>query len=100
MTASSDRLLRRTLWGNAAFSVISGAILVAFASPFAAIAAHEPVSVAGLGLAIVKHVCESHGGEAAVWSRVGEGSTFTMRLPAIDAGSDAQAAGSRVEATA
>ena len=36
MTASSDRLLRRTLWGNAAFSVVSGAVLVAFAGPFAA----------------------------------------------------------------
>lgn len=53
MTASSDRLLRRTLWGNAAFSVISGAILAAFAAPFAAVAADEPVAVAGLDLAIV-----------------------------------------------
>ena len=35
MNASSDRLLRRTLWGNAVFSVISGAVLVAFAAPFA-----------------------------------------------------------------
>ena len=35
MTASSDRLLRRTLWGNAAFSVISGATLAIFAGPFA-----------------------------------------------------------------
>jgi hypothetical protein len=49
----SDRLLRRTLWGNAAFSVISGAVLVAFAGPFASWATHEPVSVAGLDLAIV-----------------------------------------------
>ncbi len=56
MTASSDRLLRRTMWGNAAFSAISGAILVGFASPFAAIAAYEPVSVVGLGLAIVFEV--------------------------------------------
>ena len=56
MTASSDRLLRRTMWGNAAFSVASGAILVGFASPFAAIAAHEPVSLAGLGLALVFEV--------------------------------------------
>lgn len=53
MTASSDRLLRRTLWGNAAFSVISGAILAVFAAPFAAAAAHEPVAIAGLDLAIV-----------------------------------------------
>jgi hypothetical protein len=53
MTASSDRLLRRTLWGNAVFSVVSGAILAAFAAPFAAAAAHAPVSLLGLDLAIV-----------------------------------------------
>ena len=53
MNASSDRLLRRTLWGNAAFSVLSGAVLVAFAGPFAQAAAHAPVSVLGLDLAIV-----------------------------------------------
>jgi hypothetical protein len=50
---ASDRLLRRTLWGNAVFSVISGAVLVACATPFAAWATHAPVSVAGLELAIV-----------------------------------------------
>jgi hypothetical protein len=53
MTVSSDRLLRRTLWGNAVFSVISGAVLAACATPFAAAAAHEPVAIAGLELAIV-----------------------------------------------
>ncbi|MBY0318789.1 MAG: hypothetical protein K2X72_08715 [Reyranella sp.] len=53
MNASTDRLLRRTLWGNAVFSVVSGAVLAAFAGPFARIAAHEPVSVLGLDLAIV-----------------------------------------------
>ena len=35
----------------------------------------------GLGLALVKHVCENHGGEVRVWSEVGVGSTFTLRLP-------------------
>lgn len=53
MTVSSDRLLRRTLWGNAAFSAISGAILAVFAGPFARVAADAPVSVAGLDLAIL-----------------------------------------------
>ena len=38
----------------------------------------------GLGLAIVKHVCQNHGGECIVWSEVGTGSTFTLRLPAYD----------------
>ena len=53
MQISSDRLLRRTLKGNAAFSVISGAALVAFAGPFAARATRQPVTVAGLDLALV-----------------------------------------------
>lgn len=35
----------------------------------------------GLGLSIVKHVCVSHGGECTVWSQVGHGTTFTMRIP-------------------
>ena len=53
MSASSDRLLRRTLWGNAIFSVISGAVLVALAGPFAALATEAPLSVGGLELAVV-----------------------------------------------
>jgi len=35
----------------------------------------------GLGLAIVKHICANHGGKVTVWSREGEGSTFTITLP-------------------
>lgn len=44
----------------------------------------------GLGLAIVKHVCASHGGECRVWSNPGDGSTFTMRLPAAGANAPAR----------
>ena len=53
MNASTDRLLRRTLWGNAVFSIASGAVLAIFAGPFATVAALAPVSLLGLDLAIV-----------------------------------------------
>jgi two-component system sensor histidine kinase SenX3 len=36
----------------------------------------------GLGLAIVRHVAQNHGGEVIVESHEGEGTTFTLRLPA------------------
>jgi two-component system sensor histidine kinase SenX3 len=36
----------------------------------------------GLGLAIVRHVAGNHAGECRVSSREGEGSTFTLSLPA------------------
>jgi two-component system sensor histidine kinase SenX3 len=35
----------------------------------------------GLGLSIVKHVASIHGGEVSVWSKPGEGSSFTMKFP-------------------
>ena len=44
----------------------------------------------GLGLSIVKHVCQNHGGECTVWSEVGTGSTFTLRLPVYDPQTDMQ----------
>jgi two-component system phosphate regulon sensor histidine kinase PhoR len=39
----------------------------------------------GLGLSIARHVAESHGGSIHVESRLGEGTRFTVRLPATPA---------------
>jgi two-component system, OmpR family, sensor histidine kinase SenX3 len=36
----------------------------------------------GLGLSIVKHIAAMHGGDVMVWSQVGRGSTFTIKIPA------------------
>jgi two-component system sensor histidine kinase SenX3 len=44
-------------------------------------ARHRSTGGTGLGLSIVKHVAASHGGEVVVWSAVGEGSSFSLRLP-------------------
>lgn len=38
----------------------------------------------GLGLSLVKHIMGAHGGTVNVWSKVGQGSTFTLQLPAHD----------------
>jgi two-component system phosphate regulon sensor histidine kinase PhoR len=40
----------------------------------------------GLGLAIVRHIAEGHGGRAWVESTEGEGATFSVAIPAGDAG--------------
>ena len=38
----------------------------------------------GLGLSIVKNITEKHGGSVSVNSQLGNGSTFTLRLPIAD----------------
>jgi len=44
-------------------------------------AVREAVQGAGLGLAITKTIVEGHGGQIAVDSVVGAGTTFTVRIP-------------------
>ena len=48
------------------------------------VAASREKGGTGLGLAIVKHILNRHRGELEISSRVGEGSTFSVILPAHD----------------
>jgi signal transduction histidine kinase len=45
----------------------------------------------GLGLAIAKWIAEAHGGTIEVQSRPGRGTTFTVRLPVLEAEEEAEA---------
>lgn len=53
----------------------------------------------GLGLAIVRHVVQNHGGTVRLRSREGEGSTFTLVLPARSGGRSPGPAGGAVAAS-
>ena len=46
----------------------------------------------GLGLAICKRIAEAHGGSITVESKVGEGTTFTLKLPILPSQEGAQRA--------
>jgi signal transduction histidine kinase len=52
----------------------------------------------GLGLEIIKNIVEKHGGKVLVESRVGSGSTFIVRLPAMQMSRDAVHPGDEKEA--
>jgi signal transduction histidine kinase len=45
---------------------------------------HMEQQGAGLGLAIARELIDLHGGEITVDSQIGEGSTFTIRLPVAE----------------
>ncbi len=48
---------------------------------------HADGAGSGLGLAIVRQLVQAHGGRIAVVSALGEGTTFTVELPAQNSGS-------------
>jgi signal transduction histidine kinase len=53
-------------------------------------AAAESIPGSGLGLSLVRHIAEAHGGRVTVAAAVGEGSAFTLHLPAAPAAAEAQ----------
>ena len=78
--------------GDVAISVADGGIGIApeergrvFDEFYRSATGATEVGGAGLGLAIARHVVDAHGGRIEVDSRLGHGTTFTVRLPAAPA---------------
>jgi signal transduction histidine kinase len=57
---------------------------------------NRAISGTGLGLALVAHIVDAHGGRIDVESAVGQGSTFTIRIPVAPQVTDGQKAASLV----
>jgi signal transduction histidine kinase len=55
-------------------------------------AAEGTIPGSGLGLSLVRHIAEAHGGRVTVASGPGEGSVFTLQLPAAPAAAEGVAA--------
>ena len=53
----------------------------------------------GMGLYMCKYIIELHGGDIRVRSKVGEGATFTITLPAYEEGMGEGGGAMRIEAT-
>jgi two-component sensor histidine kinase len=53
----------------------------------APVAENRSISGTGLGLALVAHIAEAHGGSVQVESALGDGSTFSIRIPTHSGGS-------------
>ncbi len=53
----------------------------------------------GMGLYMCKYIIELHGGDIRVRSKVGEGTTFTITLPAYEEGMGESGGAMRIEAT-
>jgi two-component system, OmpR family, sensor histidine kinase SenX3 len=59
-------------------------------------AVEAQVRGSGVGLSVVQHVIQTHGGDVHVDSRVGEGTTFTIVLPAASPSDTAEGRGRTV----